>query len=105
MTGFFFDIRGFFDQRYSGRYLSLLLRELGRREPRTFADMFKLPKELKRSLCSGELEVDREVRFKSGQRTRIADLALLRAGQPIVFFEIKEDELEPKVIRSNSKII
>jgi hypothetical protein len=93
MTGFFFDIQGVFDARFSGRYLSILLRELGRREPRRFADMFNLPREIKSALLSGELQVDREVRFKRGKRTRIADLALSRSGDPLVFFEIKEDDI------------
>jgi hypothetical protein len=86
MTGFFHDIRGFFDAKYSGRYLALLLRELGRREPELFVRVFDLPHHVSKALRKGEMQVECEWHFetKHGAKRR-ADLVVLEGGEPILF--------------------
>jgi hypothetical protein len=95
MTGFFYDIRGFFDAKYSGRYLSLLLRELGRREPELFSRVFGLPPDVSKSIRKGEMQVEHEWHFETKQGTkRRADLVVLKGGEPILLVEVKEDDVK-----------
>jgi hypothetical protein len=95
MSGLFSDIRGFFDAKYSGRYLALLLRELGRREPVLFGHIMQLPTGICRSLRRGEGQIEHEWRFETKNGTkRIADLAVLSGGQPILLLEVKEDDVK-----------
>lgn len=100
MTGLFYDIRSYFDQRFSGRYISRLLRELARHE----ASSFCMIVEFAASSCDhdwhricadlrhGQATVECEWRFAGRRGIRRADLAVLREGQPVLFFEVKEDD-------------
>jgi hypothetical protein len=95
MTGFFYDIRGFFDAKFSGRYLSLLLRELGRREPALFSRVFGLPPAVCKSIRKGEMQVEHEWHFETKRGTkRRADLVVLKGGEPILLVEVKEDDVK-----------
>jgi hypothetical protein len=93
MPGFFLGIRSYFDAKHSGKYLALLLSELARREPRTFARIFDLPRDVSKALQIEEMQVACEWSFETRDgRKRRADLALLSAGEPILLVEVKEDD-------------
>lgn len=94
MPSLFSDIRGFFSAKFSGRYLALLLRELGRRDPKTFGQIFQLPKELLRSLIQGESQIEHEWPFETKNGNKRADIAVLKGGQPVLLIEIKEDDVQ-----------
>jgi hypothetical protein len=94
MSGFFYDIRGLFDAKYSGRYVALLLRELGRREPEWFVRVFDLPQHVCKALRKGEMQVECEWHFETKQGTRRrADLVVLKGGESILLVEVKEDDV------------
>lgn len=108
MTGFFTDVRGYFNVKYSGRYLSRILCELARHEPESFALIFGLAasklgpeqagvlKSLSRQLCNkgGVVEAECETSFPGSVSGRRADLTLLKEREPMVFFEVKEDDVK-----------
>lgn len=95
MTGFFYDIRSLFTAKHSGKYLSMLLRELALREPKDFAKIFEITGEDKTALVKNKLQIEREWRFFGRQgNIRRADLALLKGGEPILLLEVKEDDVK-----------
>jgi hypothetical protein len=95
MSGFFSDIRSLFDAKYSGRYLALMLRELGRREPELFARVFDLHPNVCKSIRKGEMKIECEWHFETKQGAkRRADLAVLEGGEPILLVEVKEDDVK-----------
>lgn len=101
MTGFFYDIRGQLQTKYSGRYLALLLREIARHEPKTFLSILKLAKkhsapwrELCKKVARLQLAVECEVTFDGASGRRRADLALLDEDKPVLFVEVKEDDIK-----------
>lgn len=49
MTGFFYDVRNYFGAKFSGRFLSVMLRELGRHEPESFVELLLTPELQKNS--------------------------------------------------------
>lgn len=94
MTGIYHSIRGFFDAKYSGRYLALILLELGRRHPVIFARVMGMTENVGKLLKTGKAELKHEWIFssKSGRQRR-ADLAVLLGGDAVVVIEIKEDDI------------
>lgn len=99
-AGLLYSLRGHLSDRYSGRYISLLLRELGRNEPSSFLavldalQLSKLPTSLRNDIKRGNAQFDCEWEFSTsdGRRKR-ADLAVLLRGEPVILFEIKEDDI------------
>jgi hypothetical protein len=106
MTAFFNSIRNYFKSEYHGRYFSLILLEIARHEPKTFALIIaqiamtrRLPfwRELSDSVVSGELTVRCEFPFDGRRKKRRADLAVLRGKMPVLLMEVKEfDHLSPE---------
>lgn len=103
MPGFFHDIRGYFGAKFSGRYLSVLLRELARHEPQSFlqiinkidghlSDQHAL-KEVRSALNYGTFDADCETTFQIDGRRRRADLEISIEGATRAVFEIKEDDI------------
>jgi hypothetical protein len=101
MPGFFQDIRRYFQADFSGRYLSLVLRELARKEPASFACILeycgksgKLPllKQIAKDLRNEKVETDCEMPFEGSTGNRRADITLKRNGNVLVHFELKEDD-------------
>lgn len=101
MTGFFRNIRGYFKSKYSGRYLALILRELARKEPKSFAAILVHAARKANSQAllkvatlvrQNTLEADSEVRFQGRDQNRWADLALRHDGRVVLLFEVKEDD-------------
>jgi hypothetical protein len=107
--GFFQDISGYFQQEYSGRYLAVLLCELARNEPDSFAKVIehaantsdiksdvqgwkKLSKDIRRAGPNGISFKHNHYPFARGKRK--ADVALLRDKQPLALAEIKEDDFK-----------
>lgn len=99
MTGFFRDIRGYFQSKYSGRYLALILRELARKEPKSFAEILahaarkghsQALLKVARQVRQNKLEADSEVQFQGRDQDRWADLAFRHQGKIVLLFEVKE---------------
>lgn len=103
MPSFFYDIRSYFGAKFSGRYFSLLLRELARHEPRSFLQIVKnidsqlivhqTLKEVRNALKYGGFDADCETTFQIEGRQRRADLAISIGGASRAVFEIKEDDI------------
>jgi len=111
MTGYLSDIRSFFDKKYDGRYFSILLRELARHEPQSFALIInfvadQVPKKgnknrwrdgwrnFGKDIRAGNFDVDIESRFpgKSGKNRR-ADVAFRdESGKPLLLIELKDED-------------
>jgi hypothetical protein len=92
MTGFFSRIQSLFPEKYSGRYFSLLLRELAFQEPEAFARVFDLCADHRKALSKHNFQLEWEFEGLKGNKRR-ADLALLIGGKPILLVEIKEDDV------------
>ena len=92
MAGFFFNIQSLLGAKYSGRYFSLLLRELAIQDKKAFARAFELSKGQRDALLRGDVQIEREWRFDVGGQRRHADLALLHGGEPTLLIEVKEDD-------------
>ncbi len=101
MTGLFYDIRNYFDQGFSGRYISRLLRELARHEPESFCQIIGFAArssgqnwaQISTDIRQQKAVVDCEQVFGGASRKRIADLAILRDQQPTLLIEVKEDDV------------
>lgn len=99
MTGFFFDIRSQLQNRYSGRYLSLLLREVGRHEPRALAAIVAqagkeaIWRDLARKIRRREVSIECEYPFDGTTGRRRADIALVEDEGPVLLVEVKEDDI------------
>jgi Type I restriction enzyme R protein N terminus (HSDR_N) len=82
--------------KYSGRYFSIILAELARSEPKSFAGIIgrtglKLPKQHMKGLSAGELTIDLEWSFPNKRKR--ADLAFyLDREHPILLIEIKDED-------------
>jgi hypothetical protein len=93
---FFSRVRTYFDKKYSGRYFSVILAELARSEPRTFAAIvegagIKLSGQFLKSLNAGELTIALEWRFPDTRRR--ADLAVYSdPAHPILLIEVKDED-------------
>jgi hypothetical protein len=106
MSAFFSSIRNYFKSEYHGRYLSIILREIARHEPRSvsliidqISSTSTLPfwRQVSKEISTGEFTVKCEYPFKGQTKTRRADLAVLHGEQPIVLIEVKEfDHLAPQ---------
>lgn len=92
---FFSHIKSYFKEKYSGRYLSILLAELVRLDPRAMLSIVQhskldLSKEFCSALRSGLVEVVLEWRFpETGRR---ADLVFCLDHVPILIVEIKDED-------------
>ena len=101
MARLFYDIRNYFDQRFSGRYISRLLRELARHEPESFCQIIGFAArsygqnwgQISADIRQQKAVVDCEQVIGGASQKRIADLAILRDKQPILLIEIKEDDV------------
>lgn len=92
MTGFFLKLRNGLKDSHSGRYLSMLLRELAFGDPDTFARIF-LPRDRLKALKNGGLQIEAEWGYPGALGGRFADLAVLAGGEPLVLVEVKEDDV------------
>ena len=92
--GLLFSITSLFRDKSSGRYLSFLLRELGRRNPEVFAQVIsendrsgRLSQAVLRRISRGEAQFETEWRYSSARlvgSARIADLSVLLDCAPIL---------------------
>ncbi len=94
---FFRVIQSNLNDRCSGRLLALILCELGRQEPDAFlrfldaaAPRPSLSPSLRQSIAHGRAQFEREWPYRPG---RLADLGVLIDGQPVMLFEVKEDDV------------
>jgi hypothetical protein len=90
---FFSRIQGYFDERYGGRYLSVILKECLREDPslvKSIFGPFLLP--------SSEYTVSLEFNFSGRHGTRFADLAIIDSQRrPLALIEVKHhDEKQPR---------
>jgi phosphoglycolate phosphatase-like HAD superfamily hydrolase len=101
-SSFFFTIQNHLSNKWSGRLLALILRELGRQEPDSFSQIVRILLNSKRYLSGnrrrvirdGRAQYEREWAFRGAQGRRYADLVVLNGGTPIIIFEIKEDDAQ-----------
>jgi hypothetical protein len=92
MAGFFADIK---NRPVGGRFFALLLRELaseGKAERRAFAKIFGLSGEQYGALLKEHVQIEKEWPIPNGSR-KIADLAVLIGGEPILLIEVKEEDV------------
>jgi hypothetical protein len=90
-SSFFSSVRSYFKGEYSGRYLSAILKELARFEPKVFARIFRLSAAERKAVQNGDLQVVRE--WYVSRTGRKADLAVLQGGVPRLLIEVKEDDV------------
>ena len=97
-TGFFSTVQSCLTSKFSGRLLSLILREYGKREPAGMADIISgafnasFPQGALRRIRKGEAQFLVEHEFQKSPR-RCADLAILLDGKPVLLVEVKEDDI------------
>jgi len=91
----FSEVQGFFEQKYSGRYIARLMQAVCHQDPRPFYDFFhaKFPGRLRASVYRrGGLRLEDKYSFYQGDRKRWADLALYLDGAPVALVELKFDD-------------
>ena len=101
MTGLFADIRRYFQQDYSGRYIAVLLRELARHDPHSFSEVIHYAagksgqdwKQVRSAVKIGS-EFQTEYGFDGAQGRRKADLAIIFRNEPLLYLEVKEDDVK-----------
>jgi hypothetical protein len=95
LMSFFSHIRGYFDGRFSGRYIACLMQVVSQEDGRPFWDYFS-NRFRKRfaglTFKPGALELIVEHRFRIHGRNRSADLALSLHGEVIALVELKFDD-------------
>jgi hypothetical protein len=111
MPSFFKDIKDYFHGGFHGRYFALLLRELARHEPESFAAILRTTKidrlkQIAIAARKGLLEIQAEFPFRGKNQRRRADLAINCADGPasklLLLFEIKE--FDNKSIRNAAQL-
>ncbi|WP_441228225.1 hypothetical protein AB7813_14735 [Tardiphaga sp. 20_F10_N6_6] len=102
MSSFYHSITGYFDKGKHGRFLAILLLELARHEPQSFAALIeahRAPQRSKRAgfwrrkasiIKAGECSIEREYPFMGLKGERRADLALVTGKHVDIAFEVKE---------------
>lgn len=102
-TSFFGQIQSHLKTQHSGRLMSLILVELGRREPQAFVDFINsgscIPhfQKIEKRISRGDAQFETEWRFENG---RFADVAVLLDGAPVIVIEVKEDDLNSEISRA-----
>lgn len=93
---FFSSIQNALSTKFSGRLLSLAIGELGRHDPSAFCELLSdinkhiLTKQQAGQIMAGDAQFLLEWARVRGRR---ADLAVLLNGEPVLLFEIKEDDV------------
>jgi hypothetical protein len=94
-VGFFRALQSYFVNKLDGRYMGLILEEIGNREPESMLSVLAFSRppprldDIRKALDAGELHFKREYLLPNGQR---ADLAILRKETPLALVEIKVND-------------
>jgi hypothetical protein len=94
MSGLLYDIQGYFDATYSGRYLAFILAELFRQEHQSFTRILN-EAGIKYTHKPGDRAIANRWPFPIRGQQRFADIAVINtAGDPPVLVEIKDRDIK-----------